>query len=180
MTIIHHAPIVDEILASARNDLGKDFAAYRNHCYRVLNYCMAFCEVADEIATHKISIAVAFHDLGIWTAKTFDYLEPSKQLVRDYLQRQNLADWTDEIQSMIDQHHKMRAYRENPDWLVEPFRKADWIDVSLGWLKFGLPEELVTEVRSAFPNAGFHRRLVELTWEQFKKEPMNPLPMMKW
>jgi len=181
MSLLSDASVVDEILDEYRSALGQAFTAYRNHCCRVLNFCLALCEVEnDDKILQKVSIAVAFHDLGIWTAKTFDYLEPSKQLVRDYLAQENLTSWTAEIWAMIEFHHKLGVYSKHSTWLVEPFRKADWIDVSLGGLKFGLPVDFVAEVKHTFPNAGFHKRLTQLTWQQFKQTPWNPLPMMRW
>jgi hypothetical protein len=110
---------------------------------------------------------------------TYDYLEPSKQLARGYLSKTDQGRWTEEIEAMIEQHHKFRKYTAGPGWLVEPFRKADWIDVSRGWLTFGLPSVFVSEVLSKFPNAGFHKRLVDLTWQRFKAHPLSPLPMMR-
>lgn len=80
---------------------------------------------------------------------------------------------------MIEHHHKIIKYKANPDWLVEPFRKADWIDVSKGQLSFGLPPTFVKEVLSIFPNAGFHKRLVTFTKQRIKTHPFNPLPMMR-
>ena len=32
-----------------------------------------------------MAIAAAFHDIGIWTAGTFDYLEPSVRVAAAYL-----------------------------------------------------------------------------------------------
>jgi len=174
------APVLDQILENTKNDLGQDFTAYRNYCYRDFNFSLALCEAENDEILQKIAIAAAFHDLGLWTVKIFDYLEPSRQLLRDYLAKENLSGWTAEIQTMIEFHHKMTPYTGLPNWLVEPFRKADWIDVSLGWLKFGLSDDFVTEVRGTFPNAGFHKRLTELTWQQFKQTPRRPLPMMRW
>jgi hypothetical protein len=40
---------------------------------------------------------------------------------------------------MIDQHHKLGPYRDDP--LVETLRKGDLVDFSLGILKCGLPAE---------------------------------------
>ena len=172
-------PVLDSILESRRTDLGADFTSYQNHCRRVTNFCLALAGETAE-AKLKVTIAAGFHDLGIWTNKTFDYLSPSRQLVRDYLASTKQDPWGDEIEAMIENHHKMRTYRSNPAWLVEPFRKADWIDVSLGVLRHGLPSAFVAEVRAAFPNTGFHKRLVELSLERFAKHPLSPLPMMKW
>lgn len=178
MKIYAQAPILDAILESWRTALGEDFTAYRNHCYRVLNFTLAFCDENAEII-HKISIAAAFHDLGIWAKNTYDYLEPSKQLAREYLTKTNQDGWCEEIEAMIEQHHKIRKYKINPRWLVESFRKADWIDVSRGRLKFGLTSAFVTETLTAFPNAGFHKRLIALTKLHLKTHPFNPLPMMR-
>ena len=178
MKIHEQAPILDGILEGWRAPLGGDFAAYKNHCYRVLNYCLAFCdESADTLS--KVSIAAAFHDLGIWANHTYDYLPPSKQLAREYLVKSNQGAWTEEIETMIEQHHKLRKYKPNPAWLVEPFRKADWIDVSIGRLKFGLPPVLVAEIPAKFPNSGFHRRLIALTKQRLKTHPLTPLPMIR-
>ncbi len=179
MKIIERIPIIDDILQDDRRALGRDLTAYRNHCYRVTNFCLAL-SAGSEVDTDKISIAAAFHDLGIWTHKTFDYLGPSCILAREYLVKINRDAWTDEVEAAITFHHKITPYTQNPEWLVEPFRKADWIDVLKGWLTSDLPRGFVAEVLSAFPNAGFHRRLVDLTIQRMKTHPFSPLPMMKW
>jgi hypothetical protein len=127
----------------------------------------------------KVSIAVAFHDLGIWTDHTIDYLGPSRQLARAYLAKSNQDAWSAEIETMIEQHHRLRKYQANPGWLVEPFRKADWIDVMRGRLKFELPSAFVAETLSTFTNAGFHKRLIALTRQRIKTHPFSPLPMMR-
>lgn len=80
---------------------------------------------------------------------------------------------------MIDHHHKLLPYNAHSEWLVEPFRKADWVDVSKGILKHGLPPAFVAELLGTFPNAGFHKRLVALSVERLRTHPFSPLPMMK-
>jgi len=63
---------------------------------------------------------------------------------------------------------------------VEPFRQADWIDVSLGLLTFGLPRARLRAIFARWPNAGFHRRLVQLTLREARRHPLRPLPVLKW
>ncbi len=63
---------------------------------------------------------------------------------------------------------------------VKTFRRADLVDVSLGLVRFGLPASQVRAVRKAFPKAGFHRRLLVQTARQFLRDPLHPLPMMRW
>jgi len=47
-----------------------------------------------------------------------------------------MVDWIPEIEAMIVDHHKVTPSRANQQWLVESFRRADWIDVSRGLRKF--------------------------------------------
>ena len=91
-----------------------------------------------------------------------------------------MADWIPEIEAMIVDHHKVTPSRANPQLLVESFRRADWIDVSRGLRRFGLPRTFIATVATTWPNAGFHRRLVQLTIDCFWKHPLTPLPMVKW
>jgi hypothetical protein len=181
----HHArlltslPTVEEVLDNHASQLGHDLTAYRNHVYRVVNLSVAI--LGDTcIELEKIAVAAVFHDLGIWTDKTFDYIAPSVALAREHLAAQGMADWTDEIEAMIVNHHKVTSSRQNPQSLVESFRRADWIDVTRGLRRFGLPHSLITAVAAAWPSAGFHRRLVELTIDRWRKHPLSPLPMLKW
>ncbi len=171
--------LLDEILRAYADTLGLDFLSYRNHCCRVLNFCLALSGDAGENIS-KISIAAAFHDLAIWTDHTFDYLGPSQRLARGYLDQTGNDNWCDEVEEMIGQHHKIRPYLLRPEWLVESFRKADWIDVALGSVTFGLDAAFVRDVRNAFPNAGFHKRLTVLAWQRLLRHPLSPLPMMRW
>jgi hypothetical protein len=172
-------PTVEEVLNDHASELGHDFIAYRNHVYRVVNLCLAI--VGDSrVELEKIAVAAVFHDLGIWTNHTFDYIAPSAAVAREYLAARQMADWIPEIEAMIVNHHKVTPSHANAEWLVESFRRADWIDVTRGLRRFGLPRTVVAAVAATWPSAGFHRRLVELTIDRWWKHPLNPLPMVKW
>jgi hypothetical protein len=170
--------LLDELLQHHAAVLGDDFTAYRNHTYRVVNFCSAL-STYDPVSLEKMAIAAAFHDLGIWTDGTFDYLPPSERLARAYLVARGKAEWSSEIREMIHEHHKITGYKPNPNWLVEAFRRADLVDVSLGIITFGLPRKFVREVLSTFPNAGFHKRLIQLTFSRLLSHPLSPLPMYR-
>jgi len=176
MIIQTNIPLIENLLQSYIGYIGKDFTAYLNHCFRVFNFCAAFLDGKD-VDKDKIAIAAAFHDLGIWTNNTFDYLKPSQDLAKENLNSINKFEWIDEVESMISNHHKIRKYHSNN--IVESFRKADWTDISLGHLKFGLPKSFVRETLLTFPNTGFHKKLTVLTVNWTLKHPFNPLPMMK-
>ena len=130
-------PLVDDILGAFAGPLGGDLRAYRNHVYRVLNYLLLLApEHSDNV--DLLLFAAAFHDLGIWTDGTFDYLEPSKRLARNYLAAKGLAHFGPEVEAIIHHHHKLSSYRGAFSTTVEPFRQADLIDVSLGVIRYGI------------------------------------------
>lgn len=169
---------LDTLLNAHAGQLGDDFAAYRNHTYRVANLC-AVLSSSGMRQIEKIAIAAAFHDLGIWTDGTFDYLQPSVRLAGTYLVNSGKAEWVPEITEMILQHHKISPYRTNPDWLVEPFRRADWADITRGLISPGLSRKLIGAVYTQWQSAGFHKRLVQLELAHVRKHPLNPLPVFR-
>ncbi len=168
--------LVDDILDSYRDVIGDDFSGYRNHVHRMLNFCFVQGNF-DAEQKEKLAIAASFHDLGIWTADTFDYLPPSVDLAVEYLDRNGLTAWTAEISQMIDLHHRVRR---NADPLAEVFRKGDLIDFSLGLFKCGVPGEYVRSVKEQFPNEGFHQHLARRAGRWICRHPLNPVPVLKW
>ena len=179
VTIAERIPLLEEILGQWKVKIGDDFLRYRNHVYCVFHFCFALHDCNNE-EREKIIIAGCFHDLGIWTNDTFDYLAPSIVLASAYLKQHNLAHWIPEITLMIDTHHKIRKHHDARFPLVEVFRRGDWVDVSMGLLRYGLPKAYVQSVKERFPDAGFHKWLVQLAGGWFSKHPFNPLPVLKW
>lgn len=169
--------IVDTLLDKMRIPLGSDFDRYRNHVYRVINLTDQFYPLKDE-ALQQAAIAAVFHDAGIWLDRTFDYLEPSSLRAQEYLRSQGLGDWANIVSAMIVNHHRIRRVRSNK--LVEAFRRADWIDVTMGAVGFGIPHNYMHALKSFYPLHGFQARLAQLTYHQIKKHPTKPLPMMRW
>lgn len=178
MIVETDVPLLDELLSAHRDIVGPDYAAYRNHCFRVFNFCVAMGDT-NETERERFAIATAFHDLGIWSARSFDYLAPSQDLARDYLTASGRAPWVDEVTAMIGNHHKITRFQRCRLSLVEVFRRADWTDVSLGCLSFGVPRGFIRKTLTSFPNSGFHRMLLAMTWRRTMTHPLSPLPMMR-
>lgn len=176
---IEEIATLDAVLRAYAAELGDDFTAYRNHTYRVVNLCVALSAGAAG-QLEKIAIAAAFHDLGIWTDRTFDYLGPSTGLACAHLAHVGQTGWEREISGMIQQHHQISRYRDEGRSLVEPFRRADWVDISRGLLSFGLPRELLRDIFRTWPDAGFHKRLLQLSLRRLRTHPWSPLPMLKF
>lgn len=176
--MITQVGVLDEILSTHARSLGDDFVPYRNHVYRVVNLCVRLHSASDD-ELRRLAIAAAFHDLGIWTAGTFDYLRPSMALAKAYLIRSGQPEWVTEVNAMIFEHHKILPYRGVGQPLIETFRKADWIDVTRGLLTFGIPRRFVADLYTTWPSTGFHRRLVQLAAQRFRSDPWSPLPMVR-
>ena len=81
--------LLENILFGFRTELAGDFRAYEHHCKRVLLLAVKLLSLGElaPLAFENLAIAAAFHDLGIWTAHTFDYLAPSCGLAAAYLQQ---------------------------------------------------------------------------------------------
>ena len=171
--------LFDELLEQRAPAIGGDLSAYRNHCYRIINFAHALAG-GDPDQLDKLANAAAVHDIGIWTHDTFDYLPPSEQQARHWLENKGRAAWSDEIVAMIAMHHKVTACAPHHTALVEAFRQADWIDVTAGVMSHGLPRRFIRQVQAAFPDNGFHLRLLKLSVKRALRHPFSPLPMMRW
>ncbi|HEY8558908.1 MAG TPA: HD domain-containing protein [Pyrinomonadaceae bacterium] len=179
MQIETRIPLLDEILNERKTAIGDDFAGYRNHVYRMVNFCFALDENFGAEEREKIVVAGCFHDIGIWTGgRTLDYLPPSIDAARAYLSQNKLEKWIPEITRMIDEHHKLRECRG--DRLTEVFREGDLVDFSLGLFKCGLPKNYVAAVKKQFPNNGFHKFLARLAGGWICRHPLNPLPIVRF
>lgn len=178
MEIVRDLPLVDDTLGKFRLTIGRDFEAYRNHVYRVINLCYSASDLS-ESEKDKIQIAACFHDIGIWTASTLDYLSPSEKVASDYLRAVGKQAWVAEITEMIEMHHRIRSCASSTFPLIELFRRADIADFSLGMFPMGHSRKLITGLKSAFPNRGFHWRLVQLGSRWLLRHPLNPLPMFR-
>ncbi|WP_394173355.1 hypothetical protein [Thalassotalea litorea] len=179
MNVEPHIQQLDAILDHYQEMIGDDFLGYRNHVYRMVHFCLALQTLSEE-EKREIYIAAAFHDIGIWVEDTVDYIPPSIQPAMDYLEENDLQDWQDEIGLMISEHHKIREYTDKSLPLVEIFRRGDLVDFSFGLFRFGIDKSYIETVRTAFPNADFHKGLAKRAGKWFLKHPLNPAPMMKW
>ena len=179
MNINQNIPLLEEILDNWKDDIATNMRGYKNHVYRMIHCCYALMDV-NEQQQKKIIIAACFHDLGLFTDKTVDYLPPSVLLARNYLAENDLSDWSTEIELMIDLHHKIRPVINKDYPLVEIFRRADLADFSLGLVRGGVPKDIMKELKKVFPNAGFHKMIMKEQGKWLLKQPLNPFPILKW
>ena len=183
-----HIPYLEALLTPWKDIIGSDYLGYKNHVYRMVQFCWALKQVQGGSLTDddkkKIMIAGTFHDIGIWVGNTLDYLDPSIPPAMEYLQSQSLNGWQQEITLMITEHHKLSPYtheqlNQKTVDMVELFRQGDVVDFSLGLVKFELPKSYILAMKSTIPNNGFHLGLLKKGMKWFIRHPLNPAPMMK-
>jgi hypothetical protein len=173
--------MIDQILEPFRPVMKEDYLPYRNHCQRVYQFALYLMpKPTDMNDFKKIAICLAFHDLGIWTDSTVDYIDPSRKLAMNYLDKNSLTEWKTEIDSMVDKHHQFLQGTIPDNSLTEVIRKADLVDFSCGLVKHGVSKEVIRQVQSNYANAGFHFRLLQLASAWFLRHPLNPAPMLRW
>ncbi len=176
---------IADILETWAPALGGDYRGYLNHAIRVV-------QVADLLhlragggeaelpsALPEFVVAAAFHDLGIWSDGTWDYLPPSVERAERWLRDTGDETRIPLVTTMIDDHHKLRA-AAGPLSPVELFRKADTVDFTSGTVRFGLSARDYRAVRRAYPSSGFHWKLVKLATAGALRHPLHPAPMVKF
>lgn len=178
-SLITTHPRLDAALKEWAQSIGPNFNAYRNHCYYVLNVVNVLAQPTPG-ELDQVAIAAAFHDLGIWSDNTLDYLDPSADRARAYLAAQNREADFPAVEAMIQGHHKITRCKGEHARLAEAFRRADWNFVSLGSIPMGVPRALRRKLLATFPNDGFHKMLLRLGRAEFLRRPWKPLPMMRW
>lgn len=168
---------INDLLLPYQPVLRQDFKRYGNHVCRVWKHCSLLDGKYEN--REKYMLAAVFHDIGIWTDHTFDYIAPSVREARDFLLKTDRREWIEEIVAMINWHHKISAFHGPFAETVEIFRQADWMDVSLGLLSYGISQDQLQLVRKQFPLLGFHRFLLKASARNFLRHPLNPLPMFR-
>lgn len=168
---------VDAILADWREALGADFDAYRNHAQRV---CRLAAHLGARGDKRSVAVAAAFHDLGIWSDATLDYLEPSVARAEAWLTAAGEPERIAPVAAIIRNHHKLTPYAGPHAALVEPFRRADLADASRGLIRAGADRRFYHLLVQSLPYHGFHRRLAGLLLRNWGRHPLRPLPMFRW
>lgn len=176
-------PLIDEILAEHREGWSRGDAngwlGYRNHAQRVFLFAQRFRDPddADHESDQKLAIAAAFHDLAVFT--TVDYLTANLGAADHWLTVRGLDEWRREIGLAMTLHHRVRPYRGEAAALVEPIRRADWVECTAGVIASGLPRAFVRQAQKQFPTGRFAVRSTVRIATHAVTHPTNPLPFWR-
>ena len=176
MDLVTRHDVIEDVFALW--PLGAARAAYSGHAYRVLNSARRILGTTRE--DELLAVASAFHDIGIWTDGTFDYLPPSIVHARAFVEERLPHLSSDTVRDIIANHHVLRRIHAGTGApTIECFRLADRVDVSRGLLGAGLDAGFRREVTRAFPYAGFHAVLLRTALGWMLRHPLRPLPMLR-
>ena len=170
-------PLIDEIL-DARKDFARGqlaaYEGYRNHAHRIQNFVRSIATLSQK-DEEKIAIAAAFHDLCAFSG--LDYLEPSIEEAARYLGETGREAWDRDVSLTIAFHHRVRPYRGESAQLVEPFRRADWNDFTLGLVRGGIPRDVRKAADAEFPVGDFiPKAVLKVAVGWLPRHPLRPAP----
>jgi hypothetical protein len=151
---------------------GDDYQSYRNHCLRVLSFAKYFLpshvyEVHPN-AMNILAMALAYHDVGLWTDQQLNYLEPSFRRMEENVGKDQIftLHHISIARDIIRYHHKVTNFHSSNkavEAMVNAVRKADWADVTMGILRFGMPTDLLEMAYQKVPSYGFHQMLAGMS-----------------
>jgi hypothetical protein len=177
--LVRH-PRIDEILDARREYARGDTAAwegYRNHAHRVFNFARAIGSFSSD-DEEKVAIAAAFHDLCAFDG--LDYIGPSIEQAGRYLHQIDRGEWDREVALMIAFHHRVRPYHGDHARLVEPFRRADWNDFTMGLVRAGIPREVRKAAEAELPvSDSVPKAVTRLALGWVPRHPLRPAPVFR-
>jgi len=166
---------MDSQLDLVRGALGQDYDRYRNHCLRVYTFSKYFLPefVVEEMpnAFDILAVALAYHDVALWTDGALDYLDPTVKQMDSYLSKEEEdsilnVEELEIAEIIIEEHHKFTPYNGGKNAtvnaLVNAARKADWADFTIGVVGWGLPAGLLEAAYDQVPELGFHMMLAKM------------------
>lgn len=176
LKMILTSPIMDNILESYKGYLGADYQKYRGHCYRLINYMIALGLGEEDLEVCQY--AIPFHDLGIWTAQTMDYLAPSCEEAIKYIKKNNENIDSKQVSNIINNHHKITKIKGDSG--AELLRKADLIDLTTSFVSFGIDKKTKKIIKQRFPYHGFQFFIYKKVMKHAIRNILNPFPMLKF
>jgi hypothetical protein len=174
------SPLVDQILdehAELGAGAGDLWAGYRNHAQRVFIFTRELADPELDL-DDRIAVAAAFHD--IMAFRSIDYIGPSVDAMKSWIDASGRPEaWKREVGIAICIHHRVRPYKGEAAELAEPFRRADWVEVSLGRLAGGVPRALINQAQQELPLGSFLTGTARRVFGHALRHPLDPLPFWR-
>ena len=178
----------------------EDFERYRNHCLRVMSFAKYLMPdfVYEEYpnAMNIVAMALAYHDVALWTDGKLNYLEPSAIQMERHTAKEGVFEENhiSIARQIIMEHHKLTDYHSKVtnndrrqsttsgaavDAIVNAVRKADWTDATVGIIRFEVPAALLEAAYAKIPDAGFHAMLAGMGGRLSPNSLLGQLDVLK-
>lgn len=166
---------IDRLFTEHSAVFGADLERYEGHVHRVAEL-ISLQVPLDETTTEIVAVASFFHDSAIWFDDTWDYLPGSVARAVDAI---GGPDSTDAalVAAMVLEHHRIRPVRAHP--MVEAIRRADAADL-YRVMPPGVRRNDFRTLLHEYPSRGFHRMLLRAFLRGVRRDPVHPLPMVRF
>lgn len=166
--IIRQSFLLDSLLEPMRDILKDDYDSYKNHALRIINYCF-FMLSPDKKTMQHITVAAAYHQIGLWLNSSSNYAELSASKLINDKAFIGIDPLPERIVIAIVKHASLINSTENDDSLVSAFWKAFRIEISMGYSEQGLPSDFIEQVRTCIPVNNYNKTLTEKVISSFLK-----------
>eukprot|EP01083_Nonionella_stella_P017752 49731_1 len=195
------AKTLEEYLSKHKEMISKhgeiEYEAYRRHLYRNLNYALYLLDGGNPTFRKNrakymelMEVAEVYHDIGLWSGDAVNHVYPSIAFMnkQNFTETSNNKYSEDDIELIYDMakyHHKLTAFSSGDklhDSIVNAFREANFVDLSEGYLKWGIPARIVRKVRETIPDThpGFHDILTRVGKHNYIRTAIEVAKMTTW
>lgn len=180
---------MDACLSKYKQEFGGAYDVYRNHCLRVLSFARyilitesGFSDAQVQRAMPLMEVALAYHDMGLFTDLTLEYLDPSAARAERDLKDTLSADDLLLVQNIILWHHKVSPWSGadvEGNAIVNAVRKGDWIDATTclfggAFVRKGVSSGNIVAAHTDLPEMGFGKFLMAIMpWGSYASK-LNP------
>ena len=147
-------------------------------------------------AMNIVAMALAYHDVALWTDGKLNYLEPSARQMELHTAKEGVFEENhiSIARQIIMEHHKFTDYHSKNtqndsgqiaasgaavDAIVNAVRKADWTDATVGIVRFEVPAALLEAAYAKIPEAGFHVMLAGMGGRLSPNSILGQLDVLK-
>ena len=165
--------ILDEQLKFVQDAVGTDFEGYRNHCLRTLTF--VYHQMPDSVFDKQpnildiVSVALAFHNVGMWTLEPRDYKNHSIAVMEQHVKKEGKWDNTsiNMMREIILLHDLFGQYKDGEsEWMnemINTVRHAYWADTTVGFIRGEMHASIVEAAYKKVPDAGYHNVITSMT-----------------
>jgi hypothetical protein len=171
-----------EALERLRAATDQTNGAMERHCLRARHIAAALAQrrgwtLDDEVLT----MASILHDIGLYPTASRGgvYTADGAELARQMLAAHGWPRERIELcADAIERHHELRSQlRRGPE--VEALRNADLVDLSAGWLSYGLDRRWLRALNRAVPRRGLAAELIVQIGHALRERPLTMLQIFR-